>query len=84
MKGVISQWYELYVEPDAKATTENRYPGKPEVSQIDSDGFSQGENTYMLVSINTVDSLRSVKGQSANLLLSPRTSVPSNRHLNPR
>ncbi len=58
LKEVIPQWYDEYVEPDAKAT-ENHYPGKPEVSLIASDGFSKGENTYMLVSINTAMSISS-------------------------
>ena len=39
LKVVIPQWYDEYVEPDAKASTENCYPGKPEVSPIASDGF---------------------------------------------
>ncbi len=48
-----------YVEPNAKAP-EGRYPGKPEVSQTDSDGYSQGDNSYMNISINTAMSLGSI------------------------
>ena len=59
LKEVIPTWYEQYVEPDAKAP-EFRYPGKPEVSPIDSDGFSQaGNQSYMTISINTAMSIGS-------------------------
>ena len=68
LKDVIPQWYEDYVEPDAKAP-EGRYPGKPEVSQTDSDGYSQGDNSYMNISINTAMSLGSA--------ISNDTSPPS-------
>ena len=58
MKEVIPKWYEEYVEPDAKAP-ENRYPGPPEVSPIESDGISQGDHTYLSISINTAMSINS-------------------------
>jgi hypothetical protein len=58
LKDVVPKWYEEYVEPDAKAP-DNRYPGQPEVSPIESDGISQGDHTYMTVSINTAMSISS-------------------------
>lgn len=58
LKEVIPKWYQEYVEPDAKAP-EHRYPGPPEVSPIESDGLSQGENTYLTISINTAMSIGS-------------------------
>ncbi len=58
LKEVLPHWYDTYVEPDAKVP-DTRYPGKPKVSPIESDGFSQGDNTYMTVSINTAMSISS-------------------------
>ena len=50
LKMTIPEWYREYVEPDAKAPPE-RYPGNPEVSRTDSDGFSQGDQSYMTISV---------------------------------
>ena len=58
LKDVVPKWYEEYVEPDAKAP-DNRYPGQPKVSPIESDGTSQGAQLYMTVSINTTMSISS-------------------------
>lgn len=58
LKKVIPEWYEEYVEPDAKAP-EYRYPGPPEVSPIESDGISQGDQSYLSISINTAMSISS-------------------------
>ena len=58
MKEVIPHWYKKYVAPDGKAA-EGRYPGKPKVSKINSDEFSQGGQSYMTISINTAMSISS-------------------------
>jgi hypothetical protein len=58
LKEVIPKWYNEFVEPDAKAA-EGKYPGLPEVSPIMSDGDSQGDQTYMSISVNTAMSLGS-------------------------
>lgn len=58
LKQAIPEWYEEHVEPDAKAP-EYRYPGPPEVSPIESDGISQGDQTYLSISINTAMSISS-------------------------
>jgi hypothetical protein len=58
LKDVIPMWYNDFVEPDAKAP-EHRYPGPPEVSPIDSDNSSQGDQTYMTISVNTAMSFGS-------------------------
>ena len=50
LKTTIPEWYREYVEPDAKAPP-GRYPGNPEVSRTDSDGFSQGDQSYMTISV---------------------------------
>ena len=58
LKEVIPKWYDKFVEPDAKAS-EYRYPGPPEVSPIESDGDSQGDQSYLTISINTAMSIGS-------------------------
>ncbi|KAI2491612.1 hypothetical protein MHU86_22956 [Fragilaria crotonensis] len=58
LKDVIPKWYDEFVEPDAKAP-EYRYPGPPEVSPIESDGDSQGDQSYLTISINTAMSIGS-------------------------
>ena len=58
LKEVIPKWYDEFVEPDAKAP-ESRYPGPPEVSPIESDGDSQGDQTYMTISVKTAMSFGS-------------------------
>ncbi len=68
LKEVLTHWYDTYVEPDAKVP-DTRYPGKPEVSPIESDGFSQGNNTYMTVSINTAMSISSAVSNDSLVLL---------------
>jgi hypothetical protein len=52
LKDILPKWYDEHLEPDAKAP-EYRYPGPPEVSPIQSDGASQGDQTYMTISVNT-------------------------------
>ena len=45
--------YEQYVEPDARPYPQ-RYAGPPQVSPfLDSDEYSQGEQSYMTISVNT-------------------------------
>jgi hypothetical protein len=72
LKEAIPKWYDNYVEPDAKAP-EYRYAGPPEVSPIESDGISQGENTYMSISINTAMSINSnISTDSPPTLIYPK------------
>jgi hypothetical protein len=44
--------YDQYVEPDARPNPQ-RYAGPPQVSPLDSDEYSQGEQSYMTISVNT-------------------------------
>ena len=44
--------YEQYVEPDARPNPQ-RYAGPPQVSPLDSDEYSTGEQSYMTISVNT-------------------------------
>jgi hypothetical protein len=76
LKEVLTHWYDTYVEPDAKVP-DTRYPGKPEVSPIQSDGFSQGDNTYMTVSINTAMSISSAVSNDSP----PSFAYPQERQL---
>lgn len=58
LKEAIPKWYEEHVEPDAKVSAD-RYPGPPAVSPIESDGISQGDHSYLTISINTAMSIGS-------------------------
>ena len=44
--------YEQYVEPDARPNPQ-RYAGPPQVSPLESDEYSYGEQSYMTISVNT-------------------------------
>ena len=58
LKEELQSWIEDHAAPDARATLD-KYPLPPEVAPINSDGFSQGEQSYMNISINTAFSIGS-------------------------
>jgi hypothetical protein len=59
MKKYLLPWYEQYVEPDA-LNPEYKFSGPPTVAQIDADDYSDDEDSYMTVSVNTAMSMASV------------------------
>jgi hypothetical protein len=65
MKKYLLPWYEQYVEPDA-LNPEFKYPGVPTVAQIDADDYSDDEDSYMTVSVNTAMSVASALSEDTN------------------
>jgi glycerophosphoryl diester phosphodiesterase len=55
----IQPWYDQYVEPDAR-NPESKFPGPPVVAPIEADDYSEDEQSYMTVSVNTALSLVTV------------------------
>ena len=55
----IQPWYDQFVEPDAR-NPESMFPGPPMVAPIEADDYSENEDSYMTVSVNTALSLVTV------------------------
>ena len=72
----LQAWYDQYVEPDAQ-NPELKFPGPPIVAPIEADDYSDDDQSYMTVSINTAMSLASVL--SDETITEPtETKVPKN------
>ena len=59
LKKYIQPWYDQFVEPDAR-NPESKFPGPPIVASIEADDYSEDEQSYMTVSVNTALSLVTV------------------------
>ena len=55
----IKPWYDQFVEPEAR-NPESKFPGPPIVASIEADDYSEDEQSYMTVSVNTALSLTTV------------------------
>ena len=55
----IKPWYDQFVEPDAR-NPESKFPGPSTVASIEADDYSEDEQSYMTVSVNTALSLTTV------------------------
>jgi hypothetical protein len=72
----LTPLYEQYVEPDTRPNPQ-RYAGPPQVSPLDSDDYSQGEQSYMTISVNTALSYASALSDEENSLPDDVTATNS-------
>ena len=71
--------YEQYVEPDARPNPQ-RYAGPPQVSPLESDEYSQGEESYMTISVNTAMSYALALSDEENSLSDHVETPTSGQH----
>jgi hypothetical protein len=84
----LQAWYDQYVEPDAQ-NPEHKFQGPPIVAPIEADDYSDDDQSYMTVSINTAMSLASVLSDETTTEttvsnnLGPKSGLTSSLKLNP-